>query len=436
METGVYDETFRVVQPDGRVRWVHDRCFPVRNEQGRIYRLVGTAEDITESRQLQNQFFEAQKMEAIGTLAGGIAHDFNNILGGIIGYTELAKLRVAADPHVTRHLDAVLLAGRRAADLVRQILAFSRRREQNQAAVPLRPLVSECMQLLRATIPTMIKFELALAHDTAPVRADLSQIHQVVINLCTNAAYAMRGRPGRLDVRLVNHTMDARQAASLPPLRPGPHVRLTIADTGDGMTPEVMARIFEPFFTTKPPGEGTGLGLSVVHGIMRDHEGAIDVQSRPGQGSRFDLYFPAQETATPVTSSEMQAAPRGQGERVLLVDDEPLLADLGLTMLEALGYRVTVTSHPAEALIAFKTEPTRFDLVVTDFTMPEMTGLDLARAIKALRGDIPVILITGHAPGLAPEQLHAEGIAALQPKPFTLQSLARTVHRALTQSSS
>ena len=430
-ETGHLDETFRVVRPDATVRWVHGKGYPVRDEQGNIYRLVGTAEDITERRQLQTQFFQAQKMEAIGTLAGGIAHDFNNILGGIIGYTELAKLRVKDDLVTTRQLDAVLQASRRAADLVRQILTFSRRKEQRHGVVQLRHLVAESMQLLRASLPSTIKFDVSLAADVAPIRADLSQIHQVILNLCTNASQAMRDRPGRLEVRLANHPVDEAQAAALPPLRPGPHVRLSIADTGDGMSPEVIARIFEPFFTTKAPGEGTGLGLSVVHGIMQGHDGAIEVWSRPGEGARFTLYFPAQNEAPRADADENARPPQGRGQRIFFIDDEKPLAELGRCVLEELGYRVTVATRAEDALARLRAAPSAFDLVVTDYTMPEMTGLDLARSVRRLRPDLPILLTTGHAARLTPEKVRSEGIVEMLPKPFTLQTLGTAVHRAL-----
>ncbi|HSI09797.1 MAG TPA: PAS domain S-box protein [Rariglobus sp.] len=434
LTTGDYDETYRVVRPDGTLRWVHDRGFPVRDEQGHIYRLVGTAEDITENRRLQTQFFQAQKMEAIGTLAGGIAHDFNNILGGIIGYTELARMRTKDDPRTTEYLDAVFLAGRRAVDLVRQILAFSRHQEHQKSIVQLRHLVAESMQLLRATVPTTIEFDLHLTK-ADPVMADPSQIHQIVLNLCTNAVHAMKDRPGRLEVRLDDCRVDEALAATLPPLRPGPHVRLTVADTGCGMPATVVNRIFEPFFTTKAPGEGTGLGLSVVHGIMQSHDGAVSVQSQPGAGTRFTLYFPARPQTDPAAGPSAREKPKhGNGECILFVDDEARLATCGRDILEQLGYRVVTSTRPEDALDRIRSAPGSFDLVITDLTMPEMTGMDLARSILQLRPGLPIILMTGYSANLTPDYVRTQGLADLLFKPLTIQGLADAIHQALSLS--
>ena len=430
--TGEYDETYRVVRANGTLRWVHDRGFPVHDEQGKIYRLVGTAEDVTENRQLQTQFFQAQKMEAIGTLAGGIAHDFNNILGGIIGYTELARMRSSSDPRTTEYLDAVLQAGRRAVDLVRQILAFSRHQEHQKAVVQLRHLVSESMQLLRATIPTTIEFSLHLSSTAAPVMADPSQIHQIVLNLCTNAAHAMRDRHGQLEVRLDNCEVDELLAATLPPLRAGPHVRLIVGDTGCGMPASVISRIFEPFFTTKAPGEGTGLGLSVVHGIMQSHDGAVSVQSQPGAGTRFSLYFPAQQqSAITATQTALAKPPQGNGERILFVDDEKRLVELGRDILEHLGYHVVIYTRPEDALEQIRSAPDSVDLVITDLTMPEMTGLDLARALLEICPGLPVILMTGYSANLTADYIKAQGLADMLFKPMTIEAIGTTIHRTL-----
>jgi signal transduction histidine kinase/CheY-like chemotaxis protein len=413
------------------LRWVNDRGFPVRDERGNIYRLVGTAEDITENRKLQTQFFQAQKMEAIGTLAGGIAHDFNNILGGIIGFAELARMRAKGDPRGLEYLDGVLQAARRAVDLVRQILAFSRHQEHQKSDVQLRHLVAESMKLLRATLPATITFDLHLAK-AAPVMADPSQIHQIVLNLCTNAVHAMKDRPGKLEVCLEDCQVDEALASSLPPLTPGPHVRLIVGDNGCGMSPATVSRIFEPFFTTKGPGEGTGLGLSVVHGIMQTHKGAISVQSQPGTGTRFTLYFPAllQPAASPAPSATGETK-QGAGESVLFVDDETSLTTLGRHILEKLGYRVTTCNRPEDALAQIRATPRAFDVVVTDLTMPEMTGMDLARNIIQLRSDLPILLMTGYSANLTADHVRAEGLADFLFKPLTIHALGEAVHRAL-----
>ena len=260
---------------------------------GRVERVVGMAEDITEYRTLEEQFRQAQKMEAIGTLAGGIAHDFNNILAAISGYTELARMTLKENPEVREHLGAVLQAASRATDLVRQILTFSRQQPPERRPIQLRPVVAESLKLLRATIPSTIEFDTSLAADAPTVLADATQIHQILMNLGTNAWHAMKDRTGRLQVKLEKCVVDAAHAATQPRLRPGVYARVSVSDTGCGMDQATLRRIFEPFFTTKPPGEGTGLGLAVVHGIMDSHDGAVTVYSQPGEGTVFHLYFPA-----------------------------------------------------------------------------------------------------------------------------------------------
>jgi PAS domain S-box-containing protein len=405
---------------------------PVRDQAGKYYGRIWTFRDITEHRKVEEQFRQAQKMEAIGTLAGGIAHDFNNILAAINGYTELAKRRVTADPVTDKFLDAVLEGGTRAAALVRQILAFSRQQEHQRSLVQLRHVVAEPLKLLRATIPSTIEFNVSLASSLPAVLADATQIHQIVMNLCTNAAHAMRDRPGRLAVRLENFTVDALLAESTPGLRAGPYVRLSISDTGHGMSEATKARIFEPFFTTKGPGEGTGLGLSVVHGIMQTHGGAITVYSQPGEGSVFHLYFPASDGEAAATAATSTAIPAGNGARILIVDDEKALALLGQKMLEELGYVVENTTSAAQALALVRANPEAFDLVITDLTMPGMLGTELARELLLLRPDLPVILTTGYTATLTEERVREQGIRELLLKPHTLQSLGVTIHHVLT----
>lgn len=431
---GGYHETYRILRPDGKLRWVRDRAFPIRDASGAVYRIAGTAEDITERRQLEEQFRQAQKLEAIGTLAGGIAHDFNNILGAIIGYVELTKAGLKGNAGAHRYLDMVLQGANRAAQLVKQILAFSRRQEQQRVTVQLRHVVAEPLKLLRATIPTMIEFDVVLASDLPAVLADPTQVHQVVMNLCTNAAYAMRNRPGRLGVRLESFLMDARQPELGARLKPGLYARLTVSDTGCGMDRDTMDRVFEPFFTTKGPGEGTGLGLSVVHGIMEGHGGGVTVESRPGEGTSFHLYFPAEGTELPDNPAPLKKeVPRGAGERVLFIDDEPALAQLGQSILEALGYQALAVSDAPQALECVRASPQAFDLVVTDLSMPEIMGTDLAALILEIRPDMPVILTTGYTSKLNAESVRELGICELLLKPFNFQSLGTTVHEVLSR---
>lgn len=429
---GGYHEIYRIIRPDGTLRWVRDRAFPIRDAGGQVYRMVGTAEDITERRQLEEQFRQAQKLEAIGTLAGGIAHDFNNILGAIIGYVELTKLGLKGNASANQYLDLVLQGANRAASLVKQILAFSRQQDHQRVTVQLRHVVAEPIKLLRATIPAMIDFEVSLPGDLPTVLADPTQVHQVVMNLCTNAAHAMRDRPGRLSVKLETIFMDATQAATIDRLKPGLYVRLTVGDTGCGMERATMDRIFEPFFTTKKPGEGTGLGLSVVHGIMQSHEGAVTVQSQPQAGTTFHLYFPA-DGSLPVEERVPSKSdiPRGAGQRVLLIDDEVHLTLLGHAILESLGYIPTVMNDALEALACMETNPQAFDLVITDLSMPGMMGTDLAAQLLSLRPDLPIILTTGYTASLTAESMRVMGIRELLMKPFSFHSLGTAVHRVL-----
>ncbi len=426
-----FDHVYRILRPDGETRWVRERGFPMRDAEGCVQRLVGTAEDITMMRRLQEQLLQSQKMEAIGTLAGGIAHDFNNILGGIVGFTELTRLRAGDNPKLREPLDAVLQASRRAASLVRQILAFSRHHERHIEVVQLRLIVSEAMKLLRASIPSTIEFDLRLASDVGLVRADPTQIHQIVLNLCSNAEHAMRGHPGRLCVALANVEADSALCAAHTRLRPGPYVRLTVSDTGCGIKTELMTRVFEPFFTTKPAGEGSGLGLSVVHGIMESHGGVVTVESKPGVGTRFDLYFPTERLSqTPATATAPPFPPsRGEGESILFVDDDPDLAALGRAALSELGYHVESCILPTEALGLLRARS--FDLVVTDHTMPGMTGIEFAAKVQAIRPRIPVVLVTGYCAGKISEQAVMAGIKEVVFKPIDLSALSAAVRRCL-----
>ena len=429
---GGYHEVYRVMRTDGSIRWVRDRAFPIKDASGRVYRIVGTAEDITERRELEEQFRQAQKLEAIGTLAGGIAHDFNNILGAIIGYVELTKMDLRTHPASHQYLDLVLQGAHRAASLVRQILAFSRQQEQQRIPIQLRHVVEEPLKLLRATVPAMIEFDVSLANDVPAVLGDPTQVHQVIMNLCTNAAHAMN-RSGRLGVKLERFVVDAFTPDVGAQLRFGVYARLTVSDTGCGMDRGTMDRIFEPFFTTKSPGEGTGLGLSVVHGIMQSHEGSVTVHSVPGKGTTFHLYFPADDGATTEKRAQTESdIPRGTGQRLLFIEDEQAIADLGKSILEMLNYRTTSVTDADEALELFRANPDAFDAVITDLSMPKMMGTDLASHLLEIRPDLPIILTTGYTAILTPEELHAVGVRELLMKPFGFDSIGLAVHRALT----
>ncbi|WP_414665015.1 response regulator [Horticoccus sp. 23ND18S-11] len=599
--TGDYDEVYRIVRPDGTHRWIHDRAFPVRNDQGEVYRTVGTAEDVTdqkraelrtavehdvtavladgapfldtvrrilriiceqlgwelgdlwtmdratkslrcvevwhrpgveirafaqasrllvfapgeglpgqvwsskapqwvedvtagqpaeprpptsylglrsalafpiklrnevygvmeffsteprppdaemtsmfaalgtqigqfiERQQLEDQFRQTQKMEAIGTLAGRIAHDFNNVLAAITGYAELAKMESKGNPEVLEYLQAVLEGSRRGADLVRQILAFSRQQEQTRTPVRIGSILDEALKLLRATIPSTIQFDVVMARNVPCVLADPSQIHQIAVNLVTNAAHAMRGRPGRLGVMLETIEVDPVLATLHPGLRPATYVRLAISDTGHGMDEGTLSRIFEPFFTTKSPGEGTGLGLAVVHGIMQNLGGVITVYSRPGEGARFHLYFPAHAPEGLERPTEAAEVARGRGERILVVDDETALARMAKKILEVLGYNADAMTLPAEALAAVRASPLTYDLVITDLTMPGMTGLELAAELLKVRPGLPIMLTTGYSATLTADRVRALGMRDMLLKPLAVQQLSEALQRVFAK---
>jgi PAS domain S-box-containing protein len=386
--------------------------------------------DITVRKELEAQLRQMQKMEAIGTLAGGIAHDFNNVLSALMGYTELACLEVSKDSTTWQHLQEVLMGGQRAKKLIQQILAFSRQTEQERKPVQLSLVVKEVLSLLRASLPSTIEIRPQITTVADTIWADPTQIHQVLMNLSTNAAHAMRDTGGVLNVRLDAIEVDAAFAALHPELRPGPHIRLAVRDTGHGMTPEIRQRIFDPFFTTKQRHEGTGLGLAVAHGIVAGHHGAITVEGRLGQGSIFTIYLPRVEKAIEA-AAPLRATMPGGSEHVLFIDDEVMLARLGQEILERLGYTVTVYTNSVEALAAFRSAPQRFDLVITDQTMPDMIGETLARALRHLRPDLPIILCTGFSHSMTKEKAQAIGLDAFLMKPLVISDLALVIRQVL-----
>jgi two-component system, cell cycle sensor histidine kinase and response regulator CckA len=387
-----------------------------------------------ERSELEQQLRQVQKMEALGTLAGGIAHDFNNILAAMLAYAELIKVDIAAPVQISQHLHELKAAGDRAKDLIRQILTFSRRQPQQRKPVKLDALVEETARLLRSTLSAKLRIEVAIAPDTPVVLADASQIHQVLLNLGTNAAHAVGKQPGELGVRLETVDVDAELARVVPELQARRYARITVRDSGHGMAPATLKRIFEPFFTTKPVGEGTGLGLAVVHGIVREHEGAILVESELGKGTTFSLYFPQYhaDLAESVLSSTTLA--RGHGEPVLLVDDEVALCRSLSNLLERLDYRVLACSDPLEAVARFRAAPDGFRLVLTDLTMPTLSGFELSRILHDLRPALPIVAMTGFSSVHTSESLGAFGIVELISKPLNASDLAEVLERTLRAS--
>jgi PAS domain S-box-containing protein len=403
----------------------------------RKWHAMGIIRDITqrklaaaEHERMEAQLRQAQKMEAIGTLAGGVAHDFNNILAAIIGYTELALHEIPDGSKTHRQLGKVLQAGFRARDLVNQILTFSRKREQERKQVQIGPILKETLKFLRASLPTTVDIRQQILDPLAMILADPIQIHQIVMNLCANASYAMRGNGGVLEVGLSRVQIDQGTPVEDPNLKPGAYVKLTVKDTGHGMTPEIMERVFDPFFTTKGKGEGTGLGLSVVYGIIKSLNGTISASSTPGEGTIFEILLPRVELESVIENEISAHVPTGN-ERILVVDDEEMLVEMAQGLLENLGYEVTGVSDSRRALALFRQDPQAFDLIITDQTMPAMTGCSLAAEIKKRRTDIPVILCTGLMEAVSEEQARQSGVREFLVKPFVVGELSRTIRNVL-----
>jgi two-component system, cell cycle sensor histidine kinase and response regulator CckA len=405
---------------------------PVRDSSGAIINYVAIHRDITLEVRLERELRQAQKMEAIGTLAGGIAHDFNNILAAIIGFTQIALSKVVEGSPLQRNLEQVLKAGARATDLVRQILTFSRQTEQERRPVQVAPIINEALKLLRSSLPTTIEIrqEIAIPAEEGVVLADPTQIHQVLMNLCTNAAHAMRAKGGILKVRLSGTLVDASLVTRCPALKAGHYVRLTVSDTGHGMDAAIMERIFDPYFTTKGSGEGTGMGLAVVQGIVKSYDGAVTVHSEPEQGTIFDVLLPKVGKQVIAEAPPVEAVPTGC-ERILFVDDEKVLVALGKEMLESIGYSVVGKVSSLDALETFRAQPDAFDLVITDMTMPSLTGGELAKEVTAIRPDIPIILCTGFSEMINGKQPAEMGISELVMKPYIITNLAKTIRKVL-----
>ncbi|ART51996.1 hybrid sensor histidine kinase/response regulator [Acidovorax carolinensis] len=401
--------------------------------------LTGRKKAEAHRNELEAKLRESQKMQAVGTMAGGIAHDFNNILGAILGNVELAKADCGPDSPVLESLLEIDKAGRRARDLVRQILTFSRNEPPQRTHVNLAEVAHDTERLLRVTLPPAIELHMHLSPGLPPLLADATQVEQALLNLCTNAVHAIGAERGRIHVEAARVRPDQRLCERLA-LAPVDYVALTVRDDGPGMDEAVLARIFEPFFTTKPVGQGTGLGLAVVHGVMRTHEGAVDVHSAPGHGSRFTLYFPAaaDEAATPApapspAASAPAAHPGAQrSHHVMYVDDDEALVFLVQRLLRRRGYQVSGFTDPHEATAALRANPQRYDLLVTDYNMPGFCGVDLVREARRIRPDLPVALASGYVTAEIEQAAMAEGASALIHKPNDVEELCATVHRLVS----
>jgi signal transduction histidine kinase/ActR/RegA family two-component response regulator len=387
-----------------------------------------------EKQKIATRLRQAQKMESIGTLAGGIAHDFNNILSAIMGYSEMTLYKLSEDSEARSNLEQVLLASNRARDLVNQILAFSRQSEQTRKPVQIGPLVKETLKLMRASLPTTINIMEQINEKGALIEADPTQIHQVLMNLCTNASDAMHEKGGALKVDLDRLNLYEKEAALLyPDLNAGIYEMLSVSDTGDGMDSATIERIFDPYFTTKKAGKGTGMGLAVAHGIVKSHGGVINVHSEKGKGTTFQVLLPSIDGVVKSEAEELKPLPRGD-ERILYVDDEATLVDLGQQMLEHLGYKVVGKTSSIEALDTFRAHPDDFDLILTDKTMPNLTGFDLGKECKEIRPDIPIILCTGFSESTLLLRAGSMGISEIIMKPLLMRDLAGAIRKVLDES--
>ncbi len=418
-------------------RWFYAVNTPISHPDGSfskqavIFDITDRKQAEEEKEKLEAQLRHSHKMEAVGTLAGGIAHDFNNILAAIIGYVEIALLEMPRLTPGRHYLEQVLSAGLRAKDLVKKVLAFGRMKtSQEQVPVMLGPVITDAIKLLRASLPSTVEIRQTIEVDSDITMADETELHQVLINLCTNASQAMEDRGGVLAVKLDEVEAGAGAGEIPEDLKPGGYLRITVSDTGVGMLPETLERIFDPYFTTKEVGKGSGLGLAVVHGIVKRHNGSITVRSQPGAGSTFMIYLPKVETKT-AAAYNTEVSIRGGAERILFVDDERGLADLGQSILDQLGYEVSSTTSSIEALEIFRSCPEDFDLVISDYTMPLMTGDSLAEEMMRIRPNIPIILCTGFTERFTEEEAKRMGIRAFLLKPLKMRELAEVVRKIL-----
>jgi len=427
-ESGDYEKEY--IRKNGTRIPAQVRSWLLRDSLGEPFRKLTLVRDTSARKSLEVQLRQAQKMEALGTLAGGIAHDFNNVLAAILGYIELARFDVDETSPARKSIDQIYKASQRARNLVGHILSFSRQSMHEKRPVFMQQIISESLELLRASLPSTIEIKQSMTSKMFPIEADGTQIHQILMNLCTNASHAMPDG-GTLSIVLDVVTFNELEAHGFVDLEPGAYMKLWVKDTGSGMDPEVKKRIFDPYFTTKGKGQGTGMGLSVVHGILKAHGGAVHVASEVGEGSSFYLYFPICKGRAGEEAVAVAGLAKGH-ERILFVDDEPDLAELGMTMLERLGYTVTSVTDSQKALDLFTSSPDEYDLVVTDLTMPKMTGVPFARKVKSVRPDVPVIICTGYSDSVSAGDVSEAGIDYLLMKPLEIRELSASIRNALT----
>ncbi len=439
-ETGeIIEQEGSVVDIDGNELWFHSTLVPVNDDDGLIDYIIVVSADITEHKKaekknsvLESQLQQSQKMESIGTLAGGIAHDFNNILFPVFGYLEMILEDIPKDDPMRDNLEEIFNGAQRARDLVKQILTFSRQSDHELKPLKTQLVIREALKLLRSSIPSTIKMNENINKGCGLVMADPTHIHQIVMNLCTNAFHAMEESGGKLNVTLdeIQLTIDDLKS---PAMAPGPHICLMVSDTGHGMEQHIIDRIFDPYFTTKPTGKGTGLGLAVIHGIVKDYGGHINIYSEPGKGSEFKIYLPVIQTSKTIVKTENDSPLQKGNERVLLVDDENSIVQLEKKMLERLGYQVTVRINSLYALELFRDKPDNFDLVITDMTMPNLTGDKLAGELIKIRPEIPIILCTGFSETMSEAKAAYLGIKGFLLKPIVTKDLSQKIREVLDE---
>ena len=420
------------LKKDGIPYEVETSISPVTSKTGHVINFVVVERDVTDEARLERQLRQAQKMEAIGTLAGGVAHDFNNILMAMMGYAEMAKRSIPGDLDAQQDLDEIVQTGRRATDLVKQILTFSRQNEQEKSPIAVHRVFTEALRLIRASIPTTIEIRHDIDAASGTIMADPTQMHQILMNLCTNAYQAMEGNHGVLEVALKDVVLeDGAKELSNPDLSPGAYVKLTVSDTGHGIAPERMERIFDPYFTTKDVGKGTGLGLSVVLGIVQSHGGAITVDSELGRGATFNVYLPCCKMEP--KESARTVAGEAPTQKIMFIDDDRKILELVRRTLEPIGYELTTLTYPKKALEIAREQLDEYDLIITDLTMPAMTGLELAKAMLEIRSDIPIVLCTGYTEALTRKKVREMGFVDLLIKPVVPSVLETIVPGILSK---
>jgi len=416
---------------DGSFYYEEAVIFPIKNEDGNIMCYAAVKQDITEKKKLQEQLHQVQKLEAIGTLAGGIAHDFNNVLSVIIGYAELTLDKVRGDDNLMSNMKRILQASDRAKNMVQQILTFSRKEKGEKTPLYMWKIMNETVKFLRASIPTTIDIKVDIVRSNTRVFGDSTQLSRVLMNLATNAIHALREKGGEIEIKLNDVEIEENQETIN--LKRGKYQLLTVKDNGCGMSKEVLNKIFEPYFTTKKVGEGTGMGLAVVHGIIKNHGGSIFVESEEGVGTKFKIYLPVTNEGFVSDNEDKYGLICGKGEKILYIDDEIELIELGKKILSKLEYNVFAYSNSLEALEAFKKSPYSFDLIITDMTMPKLTGLELAEKIRNINKDIPIILNTGYIDSINKHNLKDYGINAVITKPLNTRNIGEIIQNVLNK---